>query len=116
MDGEPLRYRATSDGRFLLYSVGLNHMDQAGELSLVQRTREVYLSIRAGTVVYGTASGTGGPVSRSMVMAPPVVDRGMNLVWPMAASSAEVQTASETGSWLYKPPNTPPKTETGKGL
>jgi hypothetical protein len=34
MDGQPLRYRLRNDGRFLLYSVGLDCVDDGGEIAL----------------------------------------------------------------------------------
>lgn len=34
INGEPLRYRRTSDGRFILYSVGWNETDEQGEIEL----------------------------------------------------------------------------------
>jgi hypothetical protein len=34
MDGQPLRYRIRPDGTFVLYSVGANLRDEAGDFSL----------------------------------------------------------------------------------
>jgi hypothetical protein len=37
MDGQPLRYRLTDDGHFLLYSVGLDGVDNGGQLRYPKR-------------------------------------------------------------------------------
>ena len=39
MDGQPLRYRLTDDGHFVLYSVGLDCVDDGGKLSLPDAPR-----------------------------------------------------------------------------
>jgi hypothetical protein len=67
MDGKPLRYRLTDDGHFLLYSVGLDGVNNGGEMRLLPRSELPSLDPhRAGTRVE------------------------TDLVWPRPASSAEV--------------------------
>ncbi len=68
MDGQPLRYRLTEDGHFLLYSVGLDCVDNGG----IVPPRPV-----------------NGPFARpdSHATTPPQAD----LVWPLPASDAAVQ-------------------------
>lgn len=39
MDGQPLRYRLTSDGHFILYSIGLDCMDDGGKMQHPGRRR-----------------------------------------------------------------------------
>ena len=34
IDGQPLRYRVTDDGHFVLYSIGLDGVDDGGKMSL----------------------------------------------------------------------------------
>jgi hypothetical protein len=65
MDDKPLRYRRTDDDRFLLYSVGLDGVDDDGQLLAV-----------------GNPSTVGGGFGRF---------EGPDLVWPIAASPAEMQ-------------------------
>jgi len=65
MDGELLRYRRTEDDRFLLYSIGIDGQDDHGQLLAEP----------------GPAS-VGGGFGRP---------EGPDLVWPLPASSAEVQ-------------------------
>ena len=67
MDGELLRYRHTEDDRFLLYSVGIDGQDDHGQL-----LAEASLS--------PVGVGFGRP-------------EGPDLVWPLPASSVEVQAA-----------------------
>jgi hypothetical protein len=43
MDGQPLRYRRTEDGRFLLYSVGENGVDEGGDATMRGAGRAWYL-------------------------------------------------------------------------
>jgi hypothetical protein len=68
MDGKPLRYRRTDDGHFVLYSVGLDCMDNDG--AMPQRGRN--------------ASSDGEPREISS-------SQGTDLVWPWPASEADVQ-------------------------
>ena len=68
MDGQPLRYRPTDDGHFLLYSVGLDGADNGGKMR--QRTG---------------SPGFERPLRRGA--APPEFD----LVWPLPASEAAIQ-------------------------
>ena len=68
MDGQPLRYRSTDDGHFILYSVGLDCVDHGGQMPLGERR---------GRFAYGSGGfGT-----------PPKGD----IVWPLAASTAVVE-------------------------
>lgn len=68
MDGQPLRYRRTDDGHFVLYSVGLKGTDDGGRMSY----RELYTGFNNG--YYG-------------------VDPDGNIVWPPPASDAAAQVA-----------------------
>lgn len=76
MDGNPLRYRLTDDGHFVLYSVGLDCIDDGGNL----RAPSLSPTRRPG---FGMA----GP------------EPGENIVWPRpagaAAVAAEQQQATE---------------------
>ena len=69
MDGKPLRYSRTDDGHFILYSVGLDCVDNGGEAP--PRAR--------GGSRYGLA-GRFGP------------SQGTDLSWPRPASTADVET------------------------
>jgi hypothetical protein len=66
MDGEPLRYHRSDDDRFLLYSVGLDCIDDHGNL------------LADANSPYPVSPGFGRP-------------EGPDLVWPVPASAAEVQ-------------------------
>jgi len=66
MDGKPLRYHRTSDGHFLLYSVGLDCVDDGGQLLKPVRTGEFYTEL-------------GFP------------HRQKDIVWPPPASTMEVE-------------------------
>jgi hypothetical protein len=68
MDGQPLRYCPTPDGRFLLYSTGVDCVDDGGDM---RRPRSPMLS-------YLFTRQFGYP-------------EGADLVWPRPASPAEVQ-------------------------
>jgi len=65
MDGKPLHYQLTSDGHFVLYSIGLDCIDQGGDMQPVKYWHEDQ----------GTRSYALGPEA--------------DLVWPRPASSAE---------------------------
>jgi hypothetical protein len=67
MDGQPLRYRVTNDGHFILYSVGLDCVDDGGKINLRTGDEDFARPIRPGTP-------------------PPESD----IVWPLPASAAEV--------------------------
>jgi hypothetical protein len=69
MDGKPLRYRLTDDGRFVLYSVGLDCIDDGGTMPRPGPQRASYPG----------APGSGIP-------------QRTDLVWPRPASEAEVST------------------------
>ena len=62
MDGKPLRYRPSADGRFLLYSVGLDCIDDGGKIARADPRRPAFQMVAP----------TGG-----------------DLVWPLPASAAE---------------------------
>jgi hypothetical protein len=62
MDGKPLRYHLMADGRFWLYSVGLDCIDDGGKMPQIQR----------GQAAWQPGAPAGG-----------------DLVWPLAASVAE---------------------------
>ncbi len=66
MDGQPLRYRRTEDGHFVLYSVGLDCVDDGGVMS---RSEERW-----------------SPVARAGVL------QKSDLVWPRPATAADVET------------------------
>jgi len=72
MDGQPLRYRRTDDGHFVLYSVGLDCTDNGGQM---QRKKRRWMA-DDGVPVFGTPDGT-------------------DLVWPRPASEAEIQAHQE---------------------
>lgn len=72
MDGQPLRYRVTDEGHFVLYSVGLDCIDNGGEMRWRGR--------RAGR--YETPDGFGIP-------------QALDLVWPLPASAAAVRAQEE---------------------
>jgi hypothetical protein len=68
MDGQPLRYRVTDDGHFLLYSVGLDCVDNGGQMRR--------------------------PGERGMPSGPSLEDfgspQGIDMVWPPPASDTEI--------------------------
>jgi hypothetical protein len=68
MDGQSLRYRLTDDGHFVLYSIGLDCVDNSG----VIRTREERIKYREDTF--------------ALAMRPEA-----DLVWPRPASIADAQ-------------------------
>jgi hypothetical protein len=68
MDGQPLRYRLTADGHFLLYSVGLDCVDNGGQMRKIFRD-----------MGYERPAYPGAP--------PPEFD----IVWPLPASVEAVQ-------------------------
>ena len=68
MDGQPLRYRLTDDGHFVLYSVGLDCVDDGGQMPSPERQR--LPDFRSGS--FG---------------APPKGD----IVWPLPASTVDAQ-------------------------
>jgi len=51
MNGQPLHYRRTDDGRFLLYSVGWNETDDGGTVALNQSSKRT-VDIRKGDWVW----------------------------------------------------------------
>jgi hypothetical protein len=72
MDGQPLRYRMTADGHFVLYSVGVDGIDHGGEMPQPRRQR-----------------------MRSEVQRRFVIGQGTDLVWPRPASMLEAQAQAE---------------------
>lgn len=67
-DGQPLRYRRTDDGHFVLYSVGLNGVDDTGRMPRL--TREMIAVPGEATI-------------------PARVQATSDLVWPRPATAAE---------------------------
>ena len=65
MDGKPLRYRLCDPNAFVLYSVGLDCLDNGGKLSILQNQQRTWPKLD------------------------PFDDP--NMIWPRAASDAEVQ-------------------------
>jgi hypothetical protein len=65
MDGGPLRYRLSLPGAFVLYSVGLDCVDEGGEFSLAKKTPRGYPKLDAFD--------------------------GPDMIWPRAASDSETQ-------------------------
>ncbi len=68
MDGQPLRYRLSGDGHFVLYSVGLDGVDNGGKLPPAGRGRD-------------------WPARGNPMLIPPETD----VVWPRPGSKAEVE-------------------------
>jgi hypothetical protein len=79
MDGQPLGYLPTADGLFVLYSVGLDCVDNGGEMRRPQRRD------RGFQPWGGNSDSYGGPAGRGWGTA-----QGMDLVWPRPASPEEV--------------------------
>jgi hypothetical protein len=77
MDGQPLRYRLTEGGHFLLYSVGLDCVDNGDSGDERSRFLRSYL-----------------PNGRGATFGPSPVDfgfpQGIDLVWPAPTSAAEI--------------------------
>jgi len=73
MDGQPLRYRLTDHGHFVLYSVGLDGVDDGGNMPRPRR-RE------------GLAAGAPSQDPREFA-----IRSGTDLVWPRPASAAEIE-------------------------
>lgn len=71
MDGKPLRYELGDDGRFLLYSTGLDCVDNGGQMS--DEPNEDFMVFRP-------------PVRGRM----PVSQAAVDLVWPRPASKIEI--------------------------
>jgi hypothetical protein len=72
MDAQPLRYRLTDDGHFVLYSVGLDGIDDGGKMPRPRRRG------MADEVRYELG-----------------IRQGTDLVWPRPASAAEAQAQVE---------------------
>ena len=72
MDGQPLRYHLTGDGHFVLYSVGLDCVDNGGEMRRPRRPGQPF----PGPPEFTNPEGT-------------------DLVWPRPASEAEVQSQQQ---------------------
>ena len=68
MDGQPLHYRPGNDGHFLLYSVGLNCLDDGGKMPAVSYEAQA-MAVRRGTI--------------------PAMEG--DLVWPVPASTDEAK-------------------------
>ena len=78
MDGKPLRYRLTGDGHFVLYSVGLDCIDNAGVMVRPRRRAMPY-----GYAEYAQYSPIFG------------IQQSADLVWPRPASVVEVKAQQE---------------------
>jgi hypothetical protein len=75
MDGQPLRYRLTEDGHFVLYSVGLDGVDDGGVL----------------------AASAPDPRSRRLAaMGMAATGPSGDIVWPPPATAAEVESLHQT--------------------
>jgi hypothetical protein len=72
MDGKPLRYRLTDDGHFVLYSVGLDCVDNGGEMRRPRAPGMPYVPYDEVAASFGVRQGT-------------------DLVWPRPASVAEAE-------------------------
>ena len=72
MDGQPLRYRLTGDGHFVLYSVGFDGVDQGGKPPPPFRR--------------------GVPVEAPSVFG---AEQESDLIWPRPASTIDVQAQAE---------------------
>ena len=72
MDGQPLRYRMTADGHYVLDSVGVDGIDHGGAMPQ-PRPRWVYGEVQRG----------------------PAVGQGTDLVWPRPASLFEAQAQAQ---------------------
>ncbi len=75
INGQPLHYRLGGDSRFVLYSVGLDGVDDGGEMRRPQqraRSPEGLYAADSGTDEFGVPHGT-------------------DLVWPRPASAAQIQ-------------------------
>jgi len=68
MDGRPLRYRGTDDGRFVLYSVGLDCLDDGGQFQPQKGNEDFENPFR--------------PAARTAQA---------DLVWPLAATTTDAQ-------------------------
>ena len=68
MDGKPLRYRLGSDGRFVLHSVGLDCVDNGGEMPSAGQWRDRL---------------EGGPAM--------LISSDTDVVWPRPGSEAEAE-------------------------
>lgn len=72
MDGKPLRYRLTDDGHFVLYSIGLDGVDDGGKMPSSDQRR--------------MPGGFGGRIG---------ITQAADLVWPRPASDTEVRAQTE---------------------
>lgn len=72
INGEPLHYQLTGDGNYLLYSVGLDGVDNGGIMANPEQRRQQL-------------------VDRSLIGTVPEAD----IVWPLAASAQQVQAKRE---------------------
>lgn len=87
MNGQPLRYQLAGDGNFLLYSVGLDCVDNGGALTQPISAKERYPSLPRWPLGLRRYNGTvlGGSGWKG----------GTDLVWPLPASAAEVKAVQE---------------------
>ncbi len=72
IDGQPLRYRRAGDGHFILYSIGLDEIDDGGAIERTERPN--FAELRRGR--------------------PSITDKG-DFVWPLPASVSMVEATRE---------------------
>jgi hypothetical protein len=85
MDGKPLRYRQMDGSRFVLYSVGLDCVDDGGQLVPSETRGPAYVRLQSGGLAARSFAATGGLGILS----------GTDLVWPRAASDADIKAQKE---------------------
>jgi hypothetical protein len=83
IDGQPLRYRLTDDGHFLLYSIGLDGVDNGGEILTRQRPSPEDLR---NQILSGQRPSLADLRNRNLFRTP-VGD----IVWPLPASAEAIQ-------------------------
>jgi hypothetical protein len=52
IDGEPLRYRRTSEAGYLLYSIGWNRTDEGGEVAWIKQKKDTNVDVTQGDWVW----------------------------------------------------------------
>jgi hypothetical protein len=90
MDGQPLRYRLTGDNHFVLYSIGLDGVDNGGDNRGALRLRP------AGGELPGPDLLPDGDMLPDQARQAFGFGKGTDLVWPRPASEFEVQQQQET--------------------
>jgi hypothetical protein len=86
MDGQPLRYRQTSDSHYVLYSVGLDCVDNGGKVEQPQAEDGPFpggmAAMRRRAASVRLRYGPGGLFE---------TEKNSDILWPRPASAAEVQ-------------------------